>query len=116
MRLADFIHSNVEPILVEWEAFARGIAPGAISVKSVFSDTVLFFRLPVDVDVPAGRGGTARQPRKGAAGRQAGCKPLKMLAQPRHVSSMAAPPVTQISGHRLKTSSSCVSAPGPRRR
>ncbi|MDB4877270.1 MAG: Histidine Kinase [Gemmatimonadetes bacterium] len=29
MRLADFILSNVEPILVEWEAFARGIAPGA---------------------------------------------------------------------------------------
>jgi signal transduction histidine kinase len=29
MRLADFILANVEPILVEWEAFARGIAPGA---------------------------------------------------------------------------------------
>jgi signal transduction histidine kinase len=29
MRLADFILSNVETILVEWEAFARGIAPGA---------------------------------------------------------------------------------------
>jgi hypothetical protein len=29
MRLADFILSNVEPILAEWEAFARGIAPGA---------------------------------------------------------------------------------------
>ncbi len=29
MRLADFILSNVESILVEWEAFARGIAPGA---------------------------------------------------------------------------------------
>jgi signal transduction histidine kinase len=29
LRLADFILSNVEPILVEWEAFARGIAPGA---------------------------------------------------------------------------------------
>jgi signal transduction histidine kinase len=28
MRLADFIMENVEPILVEWEAFARGIAPG----------------------------------------------------------------------------------------
>jgi signal transduction histidine kinase len=29
MRLPDFILVNVEPILVEWEAFARGIAPGA---------------------------------------------------------------------------------------
>src|SRR5829696_3278434 len=29
MRLADFILSNVEPILVEWEAFARGIGAGA---------------------------------------------------------------------------------------
>ncbi len=28
MRLADFIVENVEPILVEWEAFARGITPG----------------------------------------------------------------------------------------
>lgn len=29
MRLADFIASNLEPILMEWEVFARGIAPGA---------------------------------------------------------------------------------------
>ena len=29
MRLADFILANVEPILAEWEAFARGIWPGA---------------------------------------------------------------------------------------
>src|SRR5580765_1471781 len=29
MRLANFIVSNIEPILTEWEAFARGIAPGA---------------------------------------------------------------------------------------
>jgi hypothetical protein len=28
MRLADFIVENVEPILLEWEAFARGITPG----------------------------------------------------------------------------------------
>jgi signal transduction histidine kinase len=27
MRLADFILANIEPILVEWEAFARGIWP-----------------------------------------------------------------------------------------
>jgi signal transduction histidine kinase len=29
MRLPDFILSNMEPILAEWVAFARGIAPGA---------------------------------------------------------------------------------------
>jgi signal transduction histidine kinase len=29
MRLADFILSNLESVLVEWEAFARGISPGA---------------------------------------------------------------------------------------
>ena len=29
MRLADFISSNLETVLVEWEAFARGISPGA---------------------------------------------------------------------------------------
>jgi signal transduction histidine kinase len=29
MRLADFIVSNIEPILMDWEAFARGIMPGA---------------------------------------------------------------------------------------
>jgi hypothetical protein len=29
MRLADFIVSNIEPMLMEWEVFARGITPGA---------------------------------------------------------------------------------------
>src|SRR3954464_14256773 len=29
MRLADFILGNIEPILVEWEAFARRVWPGA---------------------------------------------------------------------------------------
>jgi signal transduction histidine kinase len=29
MRLADFILSNIEPILAEWESFARSIWPGA---------------------------------------------------------------------------------------
>lgn len=31
MRLADFILANVEPILAEWEAFARSIWPGALT-------------------------------------------------------------------------------------
>ncbi len=29
MRLAEFILANIEPILVEWEAFARSLVPGA---------------------------------------------------------------------------------------
>ena len=29
MRLAEFILANIEPILAEWEAFARSLAPGA---------------------------------------------------------------------------------------
>ncbi len=29
MRLAEFILANIEPILAEWEAFARGLLPGA---------------------------------------------------------------------------------------
>ncbi len=29
MRLAEFILNNIEPILAEWESFARGIWPGA---------------------------------------------------------------------------------------
>src|SRR5688572_33278378 len=29
MRLPDFILANIEPVLAEWEVFARGIAPGA---------------------------------------------------------------------------------------
>src|SRR4051794_5434702 len=38
MRLADFILSNVEPILVEWEAFARSISPGATMNKLALRD------------------------------------------------------------------------------
>ena len=29
MRLAEFISANIEPILAEWEAFARSLLPGA---------------------------------------------------------------------------------------
>jgi signal transduction histidine kinase len=33
MRLAPFIRANIEPILAEWEAFARSLAPGAKMTK-----------------------------------------------------------------------------------
>lgn len=29
MRLAEFILANIEPILKEWEDFARSLSPGA---------------------------------------------------------------------------------------
>jgi hypothetical protein len=38
MRLADFILANVEPILAEWETFARGIWPGAAADPATLRD------------------------------------------------------------------------------
>lgn len=38
MRLADFILGNIEPILVEWEAFARSLAPGTEMTKLALRD------------------------------------------------------------------------------
>src|SRR5687768_13310963 len=34
MRLPDFILANIEPILMEWEVFARSIWPGAVGAGS----------------------------------------------------------------------------------
>ena len=38
MRLADFILANVEPILAEWEAFARSLTPGATMTPLALRD------------------------------------------------------------------------------
>lgn len=38
MRLADFIVSNIEPILVEWESFARSLAPGSVMDVAALRD------------------------------------------------------------------------------
>src|ERR671921_257424 len=38
MRLADFILGNIEPILVEWEAFARTVWPGPATDPSELRD------------------------------------------------------------------------------
>jgi hypothetical protein len=38
MRLADLILSNIEPILAEWEAFARGIWPGSAAAPATLRD------------------------------------------------------------------------------
>lgn len=45
MRLSEFIVSSIEPILMEWEVFARGIAPGAkmdaLALRDHASDILL---------------------------------------------------------------------------
>jgi signal transduction histidine kinase len=38
MRLAEFILANVEPILAEWEAFARSLSPGAAMTSGALRD------------------------------------------------------------------------------
>lgn len=38
MRLGDFILANIEPILMEWEVFARGIWPGAATDAGTLRD------------------------------------------------------------------------------
>ncbi|MGP1385486.1 MAG: hypothetical protein ACTS2F_18125 [Thainema sp.] len=38
MRLADFILGNIEPILAEWETFARSLSPGAEMTKLALRD------------------------------------------------------------------------------
>ena len=38
MRLADFISANIEPILVEWEAFARSLLPGKTMTITALRD------------------------------------------------------------------------------
>jgi hypothetical protein len=38
MRLADFILQNIEPILAEWEAFARSIWPGQAADPATLRD------------------------------------------------------------------------------
>lgn len=40
MRLADFILENVEPIITEWEAFARNLASGTTMTKLALRDHV----------------------------------------------------------------------------
>lgn len=59
MRLADSIRSNVEPVLAEWEVFARGIKAGAGMDTSVTSTqaagTTFTVRLPRHPAVQPGR-------------------------------------------------------------
>ncbi len=38
MRLPDFITANIEPILADWEEFARGIWPGPATNPATLRD------------------------------------------------------------------------------
>src|SRR5687768_16271732 len=38
MRLAEFILANIEPILAEWEAFARSLSPGSTMTVPALRD------------------------------------------------------------------------------
>ncbi len=48
MRLAEFISANIEPILAEWEAFARTLLPGAgMTIVELRDDAGLILRATV---------------------------------------------------------------------
>ena len=38
MGLAQFINENIDPILVEWEAFAKSLPPGQTMTSTAFRD------------------------------------------------------------------------------
>ena len=60
MRLADFILANVEPVLAEWEAFARGIAPGAKMDALALRDHAPDILLATVQDMRSSRSATER--------------------------------------------------------
>ncbi|MBD2110845.1 HAMP domain-containing histidine kinase [Nodosilinea sp. FACHB-141] len=55
MRLADFILGNVEPILVEWEAFARSLTPGMKMTKLALRDDAEAMLLAAARDMQIGQ-------------------------------------------------------------
>ncbi len=63
MRLADFILENVEPILVEWEAFARGIMPGEKMDKPALRDHAGEILLATVDDMRSAQSSTERSAR-----------------------------------------------------
>lgn len=51
MRLADFILGNIEPILAEWEAFARSLTPGTNMTKLALRNAAEFILLATAQDM-----------------------------------------------------------------
>ena len=49
MKLAEFILANLEPILVEWEAFAKSLPPGAsMTSRALRNDAERMLRFVAD--------------------------------------------------------------------
>ena len=71
MRLADFILANVEPILAEWEAFARGIAPGAAMDGLALRDHAADILLATAADMRAAQSAAERAAKSRGHGRRA---------------------------------------------
>jgi signal transduction histidine kinase len=60
MRLADFILRNIESILTEWEAFARGITPGAAMESLALRDHATDILLATARDMGSTQNATQR--------------------------------------------------------
>ena len=70
MRLADFILANVEPILVEWESFARGIWPnGATADPAEMRDEAEDILRETAVDMQSLQTGAQQAEKSKGAGR-----------------------------------------------
>jgi signal transduction histidine kinase len=73
MRLADFIVSNIEPILMEWEVFARGIVPGAAMDALALRDHAPDILLATVQDMNSSQSETERSAKsRGRGGRRGG--------------------------------------------
>src|SRR5437762_1672289 len=70
MRLADFILSNIEPILMEWETFARGIAPGATMEALALRDHAPDILLATVQDMNSSQSTTERSAKSRGRGRE----------------------------------------------
>jgi hypothetical protein len=60
MRLADFLPRNTESILTEWEAFARGITPGAAMESLALRDHAADILLATARDMGSTQNATQR--------------------------------------------------------
>src|SRR5687768_11700703 len=72
MRLADFILANVEAILVEWEAFARGILPGAKMESLALRDHAADILLATAWDMGTTQSATERSAKSKGQGHRGG--------------------------------------------
>ena len=88
MRLADFILANVEPILAEWESFARGIWPrGATADPAELRNEARDILRATALDMQSDQTG-AQQVEKSKGLRRRGSRrtsPAQIVSSPRSV-------------------------------